>query len=97
MGTKRVASAVKGCILFKKRVHVMLTTKNIIPMIIDGFFRESPGVSPCNCFNFSSTRLDESSFSLFFGSIFLVFCKVSCIEILRFESELILISLLLSN
>ena len=54
---------------FKKRVHVMITTRYIIPRIVSDFSRETPCVSPCNCFDFSSTRLDESSFSLCFGSI----------------------------
>ena len=64
MSTKRVASALKRCFLFQKRVHIMITTKNIIPIIADGFFREPSEVSSCNCFNFSSPRL-------LFGSIFL--------------------------
>ena len=71
MSTKRVASVVEGCFLFQKMVHVMITTKNIIPMIVDGLFGEPLCVSSCNCFDSSSTRFDESPFSLFFGSIFL--------------------------
>ena len=46
----------------------MIKTKNIIPVTADGLLGEPLCVSPCGCL---STRLDESSFSLFVGSIFL--------------------------
>ena len=39
-------------------------------MSANDFFTESPHVSPCNCFDSFSTRLDEPSFALTFGSIF---------------------------
>ena len=59
--------------------------KNRRPMIFNDFFTESPRVSSCNCFDFSSTRLEESSFLLFVGSIFLF--SVDFFVDLRFDNE----------
>ena len=61
----------EGMFSISKRTHVMITPKNIIPIIADGLFREPPCVSPSDWFGFFWTRLDESTFFWFFESIFL--------------------------
>ena len=71
----------EGMFSIQKRVHIMIMAKNRILVTTDDLFSELLCVSPCNWFDFSSTRLGEPSFSLFFGSIFLVFCWLSCFEI----------------
>ena len=63
----------------KKGSCQWLWQQYITPMIVNDFFRESPGVSPCNCFDFSSTRLNESSFWLLVGSIFLITLLSYCL------------------
>ena len=75
MRTRQVASALKKRFLLEKKkirnMTKMAEIENEIPKVANDFFRESPQVSPCNCFDSSWTGLDEIFFELAFLRILL--------------------------
>ena len=91
MSTKRVASALKGCFLFQNQKKICkwlwkkIMNKANIPVIANCLFGKPLCVSPCGCFDSWSTRFDESSFSWFFGSIFLFFVDFT-VRVLRLNN-----------
>ena len=82
MRTRQEASVVKGYFLFQKKVHVLITTKNIILETADGLLGESLCVSLSNRSDICWTRLDKTTFA--FRNIFLF--SVNFL-VLNFESE----------